>query len=354
MRGSVLWKLVAINVPIIALVIMVVWLTIDYLAADYFAVLMEKYNISPAETHQMFLDAVHRYLIQASLAAVALGLILSLLLTRKVLKPLSRMAEVTRRVAAGDYTARADLQSKDEIGRLALAIDQMTASLDRTEKLRKSMVSDIAHELRTPLTTVRGYLEALIDGIVPPSNETFVMLQSEILRLVRLVEDLNQLAQAEAASARLEREEVYLPDLADQVLNLYARQFQSSEISVERHFDDAATRIQADRDKLLQVLRNLVQNASRYTPPGGRVRLEATREGDFVKVTLVNSGEGIAEEDLPFIFERFYRADKSRSRDSGGAGIGLAIVKELIQSHGGEVGAANADGLTRVWFTLPV
>jgi signal transduction histidine kinase len=354
MRGSVLWKLVAINVPIIALVIMVVWLTIDYLAADYFAVLMEKYNISPAETHQMFLDAVHRYLIQASLAAVALGLILSLLLTRKVLKPLSRMAEVTRRVAAGDYTARADLQSKDEIGRLALAIDQMTASLDRTEKLRKSMVSDIAHELRTPLTTVRGYLEALIDGIVPPSNETFVMLQSEILRLVRLVEDLNQLAQAEAASARLEREEVYLPDLADQVLNLYARQFQSREISVERHFDDAATRVQADRDKLLQVLRNLVQNASRYTPPGGRVRLEATRDGDVVKVTLVNSGEGIAEEDLPFIFERFYRADKSRSRDSGGAGIGLAIVKELIQSHGGEVGAASAEGLTRVWFTLPV
>ena len=108
MRGSVLWKLLAINVPIIALVIMVVWLTIDYLAADYFAVLMEKYNISPAETHQMFLDAVHRYLIQASLAAVALGLILSLLLTRKVLKPLSRMAEVTRRVAAGDYTAIQD------------------------------------------------------------------------------------------------------------------------------------------------------------------------------------------------------------------------------------------------------
>jgi signal transduction histidine kinase len=256
MRGSVLWKLVAINVPIIALVIMVVWLTIDYLAADYFAVLMEKYNISPAETHQMFLDAVHRYLIQASLAAVALGLILSLLLTRKVLKPLSRMAEVTRRVAAGDYTARADLQSKDEIGRLALAIDQMTASLDRTEKLRKSMVSDIAHELRTPLTTVRGYLEALIDGIVPPSNETFVMLQSEILRLVRLVEDLNQLAQAEAASARLEREEVYLPDLADQVLNLYARQFQSSEISVERHFDDAATRVQADRESRRKTCRS--------------------------------------------------------------------------------------------------
>jgi signal transduction histidine kinase len=204
------------------------------------------------------------------------------------------------------------------------------------------------------LTTIRGYLEALIDGIVPPSNETFVMLQGEILRLVRLVEDLNQLAQAEAASARLEREEVDLPELMDQVENLYAPQIRSSKISFEREFEEAARRVQADRDKLLQVLRNLFQNAWRYTPPGGRVRLEARRENDVVKVTIANSGEGIAEEDLPFIFERFYRADKSRSRDSGGAGIGLAIVKELVESHGGEVGAASADGLTRVWFTLPV
>ncbi len=353
MKGSILWKLLAINVPIIGLVILVLWLTIDYLAADYFAALMEQYNISPAQTHQMFLDAVHRYLIQASIVALALAVVLSLLLTRKVLRPLSRMAEVTRRVAAGDYSARANFESGDEVGRLAQAIDQMAGNLERIEKLRKSMVSDIAHELRTPLTTVRGYLEALVDGVVPPSKETFDMLQQEILRLVRLVEDLNQLAQAEAGSADLKREEISLAELVTQVQELYSPQFDTRRIAFERHIAGEAQRLRADRDKLLQVLRNLFQNAWRYTPPGGKVGLTAERRPEGIKVTISNSGEGIAPDDLPFIFERFYRGEKSRSRDSGGAGIGLAIVKELVEAHGGAVGAASADGLTRIWFTLP-
>ena len=176
---------------------------------------MERYNISPAESHQMFLDAIHRYLIQVSVAALALAVLLSLLLTRKVLRPLSDMAAISRRIAAGDYTDRVEVASRDEVGHLARAFNQMADGLERVERLRRSMVVDMAHELRTPLTNIRGYLEALADGVVPPSKETFEMLQEEILRLVRLAEDLNQLTKADAARAYLQREEIALPDLIE-------------------------------------------------------------------------------------------------------------------------------------------
>ena len=190
MRSRLLWKLLAINIPVIGAVVAVVWLTIDYLAADYFMALMKRYNVSPAETHAVFLDAVHRYLIHASIGAIVLATVLSLLFTRKALHPLERMTDAARRIAAGDYGARIETGSKDEVGELANAFNRMTDSLEKVENLRKSMVADIAHELRTPLTNIRGYLEGLSDGVVAPSKDTFDTLQTEVIRLVRLVEDL--------------------------------------------------------------------------------------------------------------------------------------------------------------------
>ncbi len=353
MRYSLLWKLLAINVAVIAVVILVVWMAIDYLAADYFAVLMERYNISPAESHQMFLDAIHRYLIQVSLFALALAVLLGFLLTRKVLRPLRRMGEITRKIAAGDYSARVETAARDEVGELALSFNQMADSLAQVEQLRRSMAVHMAHELRTPLTNIRGYLEALADGVVQPTKETFDMLQQEILRLVRLVEDLHQLIKADSARAYLHRQELCLPDLVKQVLAFYRYQLESRDISVETRFTPDAEQAVGDRDKLLQVLRNLVQNAAQYAASGGRLTVSAERRPDGIAMTFANTGSEVAESDLKLIFERFYRAEKSRSRDSGGAGIGLAIVKELVEAHGGQVGAASGNGETRVWFTLP-
>jgi signal transduction histidine kinase len=353
MKSGMVWKLLAINTAMIAVVILMVWVTVDYLAADYFTVLMDRYHISPAESHQMFLDAIHRYLIQTSLVAVALAVLLSFLLTRKVLRPLSDMSAVTRKIAAGDYTARVVTASRDEVGQLALAFNRMADSLERVERLRKSMVVDMAHELRTPLTNIRGYLEALADGVVPPSKETFEMLQQEILRLVRLAEDLHQLTKAESARAYLQRQPVSLPDLVDQVVQFYRYQFETRGIAVETRFGAGTEQVVGDRDKLLQVLRNLIQNAWQYASRGGTFRIRADRAADGIRVTFANAGSTIAEPDLPLIFERFHRAERSRSRDSGGAGIGLAIVKELIEAHGGRVGAESAQGQTRIWFTLP-
>jgi signal transduction histidine kinase len=353
MRIPLLWKLLAIHVLVVGMVILVVWVAIDYLAADYFMTLMKDYNISPTTIHQMFLDAAHRYLIWATLATLALAAALSLLLTRRVLKPLSRMIGTAGKIAAGDYTDRVPTPSSDEIGQLAAAFNRMADSLQRVEQLRKGMVIDVAHELRTPLTNMRGYLEALRDGVLSPSRETFESLHEETLRLVKLVEDLLRLARADSARTTLRPQEISLRKLIGQSLNLFRSQLDGKGIAAEARFDDGADRVRGDPDKLAQAVGNLLQNACQYTPAGGAVTVTAQRLGMSVKLTFANTGEGIAAEDLPLIFERFYRGEKSRSREHGGAGIGLAIVRELIEAHGGEVGAESSGGETRIWFTLP-
>jgi len=353
MKDKLIWKLFAINIPVIGVVILVVWVAVDFLAADYFTVLMERYKISPADTHQMFVDAVHRYLIHASLIAAAMAALLSFLLTRTVLRPLSDMTEVTQRIAEGDYSARVTVGSGDEVGKLGWSFNRMADRLETVEQLRRGMVVDFAHELRTPLTSVRGYLEALADGVVQPTRETFTILQDEILRLVRLVEDLHQLTKADAARAYLSRESVNLSDLVHQVLELHRFQFQSRDIDVKTEFSEDGTTVLADRDKMLQVLRNLVQNAGQYTPEGGTLRVTVQRDADNAKVTFANSCAGVTEADMSSIFERFYRVEKSRSRDSGGAGIGLSIVKELVDAHGGRVGAELIDDEIHFWFSVP-
>ncbi len=354
MRISLLWKLLAINVPVIAAVILVMWLTIDYLAADYFSVLMERYNISPAETHQMFLDAVHRYLIQATVVAVVIAGLLGYWFTRMALRPLAEMAAATRELAAGQYKVRVAIGADDEVGHLGRAFNDMADSLERLERLRRSTVSDVAHELRTPLTTVRGYLEALSDGIMPPSKETLDMLSREILRLVRLVEDLHQLTQAEAARTNLARDKVAIAGLVAEALDLSRAEFEARDITIDNSLGAMLPDVHGDRDRLVQVLRNLTQNAWQHTPKGGVLRIEANEASGALRVSFINTGAAIDADELSNLFERFYRSDKSRSRETGGAGIGLAVVKELIEAHGGTVGAALDGDEIRFWFELPV
>ncbi len=352
MKSRLLWKLLGINILTIAVVILIVWVAIDYLASNYFMTLMKDYNISPTDVNQMFLDATHRSLIWATLATLTLAVILSFLLTRKVLTPLSQMTATTKKIAGGNYESQVPISSTDEIGELAAAFNQMAASLQRVEQLRKSMVIDVAHELRTPLTNTRGYIEALRDKVLPPSQETFDLLHEETLRLVRLVEDLLLLARADASRGTLQKQKVNLKDLIAEVLNLFQPRFAERGIVVEANISEAEW-VVADPEKLARVLRNLFENAWQYTTRAGRVRVFTERLPGKLKVVFANTGDEIAENDLPFIFERFYRGEKSRSREHGGAGIGLAIVKELIEAHGGEAGAENTPPDIQIWFTLP-
>jgi signal transduction histidine kinase len=352
-KTHLIFKLLAINLAVIAFVMIVVWLSIDTLAAGYFVTLMEKYNISPKPAHTMFVDAVHRYLIWATLAAVLLAVVLSFVMMRKVLAPLTRMTVTTRAVASGNFTVRVPVQSEDEVGQLARAFNRMAESLETIETLRRNLMIDVAHELRTPLTNIRGYLEALSDRVLPPSEQTFSLLQSETMRLVQLVEDVLDLARADAARGDLTREATDLKAAVETALTLYAPAFAEKRITVAFHPPPAPAILPVDRRRIARVLRNLTDNAARYTPLSGRldVRLETGPRG--LRVEYRNSAEDLTREDLPFLFERFYRGEKSRSRSHGGAGIGLAIVKELVEAHGGRVGAELAGGQVGIWFELP-
>lgn len=352
-KNRLIWKLLLITVvPVIGVIILIIWLAIDQLAADYFMALMKKYEVSPTDIHQMFLTSIHYYLIWASLAALGVAFLLSFLLTRHVLRPLSQMSNITKDIAAGDFHARVDVVTRDEVGQLGLAFNRMADSLESVEQLRKNMVADVAHELRTPLTNLRGYLEALNDKVIEPSPKTLKMLQEENLRLVHLVESLQQLARADAAKAYLKREKLDPAKELRQILGLYSDGFSEKKISVTTHFQDGIT-VPADRDKLLQALRNLLENSLKYTPEKGFVEITAAAYKKEVKILFSNSGPEIDKADLPFIFERFFRAERSRSRDAGGAGIGLSITKELIEAHGGRVGAESSAGTTSIWITIP-
>lgn len=354
MTRSLLWKIVGINSLTIGFVIVIIWVSVDYLSASYFAALMEKYNIPTASSHQMFIAAVHRYLLWATAAALLLALTLSFLLTKRVLGPLMDMMIISKKIASGDYTDMVPVRSRDEVGQLALSFNQMAESLRKMDMLRKSMVTDVGHELRTPLTNIQGYLEALVDEVLTPSRETFQLLHEETLRLARLVEDLLRLAKADAAKADLHKTPVYIGDLVKQTLETFALEFAARNIRLEASFAEQKEAISLDQSKISQVISNLLQNALQYTPAGGTVRIHTTHSDNQVQAVFSNTGGELSEDDLPFIFERFFRGEKSRSRDRGGAGIGLAIVKELVEAHNGRVGAEISEGETRIWFSLPV
>ena len=348
-----IFKLLAIHLVVIAFTMAVMWIVIDTLAAGYFVTLMEKYHISPEPAHEMFVDAVHRYLVWACLGALVLAVALSFFLMRHVLAPLTRMAQTTQKIAAGNFSVHVPIGSRDEIGRLAQAFNRMTDSLQKLESLRRSLMIDVAHELRTPLTNMRGYLEALADGVLPPSTETLSLLQKETMRLVQLVEDVLRLARADAAKSTLAFEKVDLGRAVRAAMEPFTNAFDRKELNIDLQMPSEGVFLAADPNRIARVLRNLIDNIALYTPDKGEVRIAITSDTDHARIDLVNTVRQLVPEDVPFIFERFYRGEKSRSRQHGGAGIGLAIVKELVEAHGGAVGARLENGFIRIWLTLP-
>lgn len=350
---SLLAKLLLVTlIPAIS-IILVIWLAIDKQAAGYFMALMKKYDISPTEIHQMFLTSIHYSLFWASLVALVLAFIVSYLLIRRVLKPLSQMTKISDQAAVGNFSTRVDITTRDEVGRLGLSFNHMADSLTRIAQLHRNMISDVAHELRTPLTNLRGYLEALNDQILSPSPETLQMLQNETMRLVKLVENLQQLARADAARHYLHLEEVQIDKEIDYLLTLYRPGFQDKNIAVSTCFPEDAATVTADRDKFLQAANNLIDNSLKFTPFHGCVDISSKKTETMIEISFCNSGPEISEEDLPFIFERFFRTDRSRSRDNGGSGIGLAITKELVEAHHGKISAESLNGRTCIHIYLP-
>ncbi len=353
MKSRLILKLLLVNLTVIAFVMVIVWFSIDTLAAGYFVTLMERYHISPGPAHAMFVGAVHRYLLWACLAAALLAALLSFLMMKRVLSPLTRMILITQQIAGGDFDGRVPETATDEVGQLAAAFNRMAASLAKIEGLRRSLMIDVAHELRTPLTNMRGYLEALKDGVLPPTADTFAMLHEETLRLADLVEDVLRLARADAATETLQRQPVDLAALVRKTEADFAPRLAGKGIDVHREIAANLPAVPADPDRILRVLRSLMDNAVRYSPEGDRLEVRVENRHSGLRVALSNTGK-IKEGDLPFLFERFFRSEPSRSRDHGGAGIGLALVKELVEAHGGSVGADTDGTRFRVWFELPL
>lgn len=354
MKSKLIWKLLFINLIVISIVMVIVWISIDTLAAGYFVTLMERYHISPGPAHEMFVSAVHRYLIWACLAAALMAIMLNFFLMRRALSPLTRMTDISRQISTGDFHGRVPETTFDEVGQLARDFNRMAESLEKIENLRITLMIDVAHELRTPLTNMRGYLEALTDGVLPPSAETFTMLHEETLRLVNLVEDVLRLARADAARNKLQPTPMDLPMLIQEMLMAFAHRFAEKRITVKEHIPDGLPLVLADREQVARVIRNLLDNTIQYSPENSTLEIHVTSSSNRLQVAMTNASTDIREKDIPFIFERFFRGEKSRSREHGGAGIGLAIVKELVESHDGTVGAELNDNRIKIWFDLPI
>ncbi|MEP7083510.1 MAG: ATP-binding protein [Betaproteobacteria bacterium] len=353
--SQLLIRLVGVVALTIACATLVGWLSIEFFAADYFTSLLERYQVpKKTEVLDMFLEAAHRGLFWAAVLSLVAGLTLGFLLVRRLLSPLYQMLAISRQISRGEYTARVQVGRQDEVGELGLAFNAMIDNLQRTEQLRKKMTVDIAHELRAPLTNIRGYIEAMSNQTLTPTPHLLSSLHEETLRLGNLTEDLMRLSAADAARWTLRREAMDLRELLSNTLTLFKNQFEEKSIAVRTEFSDAAAAISADSEKLAQVLQNLLDNAVRYTPTGGQISVSIERlPGGALKAEVANTGEPISHADLPLLFEHFFRVDKSRSRNQGGAGIGLAIVKELVEAHGGKVGAESSAGQNRIWFSLP-
>jgi signal transduction histidine kinase len=307
------------------------------------------------EEEKQFVGSVNRWLVGAVAIAGALAFALALALSRRILGPVHRLTNAAQRLSTGDLSQRVQVESRDEIGQLGLAFNGMADGLARLEQLRHNMVGDVAHELRTPLTNIRGQLEAVQDGLTAPTPELVDSLHEEILLLSRLVDDLQELAVAEAGQLRFERQSVDVAQAVEAAVRGSggaALERSARQIGIE--IAPNLPRVEADPGRLAQILRNLIANATAHTSASGRIVIGVRQRGAFVEVEVRDDGEGIAPEHLPLVFERFYRADLSRGRATGGAGLGLAIVRQLVRAHGGDVRVESEPGAgAAFFFTLP-
>ncbi len=304
---------------------------------------------------QSFLNAFKDSLLLAALVALLVAVGLALLFSRVITSPVKQLQISAESIADGDLSKRVQQRSRDEIGELSQTFNRMAEQLDKKEQYRRQFLADIAHELRTPLSIIQGNLEAWLDGIIAPTQEHIARVNDEVILLARLIADLKDLSLAEAGQLKLSKSAVVLDDILSTEIfgiEVYATERQ---VAVNSELSPGLPQIYVDRDRLRQVLHNLLDNALRYTPAGGTIKINASPGATgWVTVSISDTGSGIAPEDLPHVFNHFYKADRSRHRGYGGSGIGLAIVKQLIEVHGGKVWVESELGKGSTFsFTIP-
>lgn len=292
----------------------------------------------------------------AAAAALLAALAVSVALSRRIVAPVQVLQSVAGRIAAGHYEDRVQPKGEDELAQLAHSFNRMAGELEQVETMRRRLIGDIAHELRTPIAAIQGSAEGLMDGVLPANAETFQQIYHEALRLARLVNDLQELSRVEAGAYELNLQPVDLGDVFATVSKRMKSAADDKRINLTLSLPANLPRVLADEDRLLQIMTNLLGNALQYTPPGGSVTVSVGAPADGqVQVSVRDTGIGIPAEHLPYVFDRFYRVDKSRSRQHGGSGIGLTIARHLVEAHGGRIWVESpGEGQGSVFhFTLP-
>lgn len=306
---------------------------------------------------EWFVARLQWWLVIGALLAGALGLLLGVVLSRSLAAPLQRLADAARAVAGRDFSRRVKEEGSTEVAELAQAFNQMTAALEESERLRQNMVADVAHELRTPLSVLQGNLQAILDDVYALDKAEIARLFDETRLLSRLVDDLRELALADAGQLRLNLRPCELGPAIQSTLDSLVIAAEAHEVALSAQVPTDLPLVQMDPDRLSQVLRNLVVNALQHTPAGGSVVVTARPAPEMIEIAITDTGEGITAEDLPYIFERFWRAERSRTRDKrwpGSTGLGLSVAQSLVQAQGGRIWAESVMGQGSTFrFTLP-
>jgi two-component system, OmpR family, sensor histidine kinase BaeS len=313
-----------------------------------------------------FLTNVNQAILLSGLVIALVVIVFSMLLARRLTRPLQSLTVAAEQMGRGNYAKRVEPpRSQDEMGRLATSFNAMADTIEadvnelrRQEQLRRDMIANIAHDMLTPLTAIQGFNEALADDVISKPaerQETAQLIGRETQRLRRLVVDMQQMTSLESGQTQLELAPLDMQALVDETLAVIRPECEQSGITVNNVIDPATPLVQADSDRITQVLLNLLDNARRHTPSGGTITVGAVAKGTMLYIWIRDTGSGIASSDLPHIFERFYRVDKSRTGTTGGTGLGLSIVKAIITAHGGTISAESTPGQgTRITFTLPL
>jgi len=302
-----------------------------------------------------FLARVRAALWVAAAAATVVALIIGGLLFRSIIAPLRSLTAASQTIAEGDLSARAPVQGRDEIAQLADAFNQMAGSLSRAEEARQNQTADIAHELRTPLTVIQGTLEAMLDGVYSADQENLLAALAQTRTLSRLVEDLRLLALADAGRLRLHTAPLDLAPFLRQIVEAHQPQSLERGVSLALEMPPSLPLVEADRDRLAQVMGNLLGNALRYASQGGHVTVRAMEQNQEIVVAVADDGPGIPSQDLPHLFERFWRGGRARRRATGGSGLGLTIARSIVKAHGGRIWAESVAGEESTFaFALPV
>lgn len=315
-------------------------------------------NMRGLNLYGTFRAAVNDSMLVSMAIAFTIAGAAGLVISRRITSPVKRLTEASRKLAGRDYASRIpekEIQD-DELGELAASFNDMAEKLEQTELMRRQLIGDISHELRTPLTAIKGSMEGLIDGVLAADESTYQQIYREADRLQHLVEDLQELSRVEAVQFKLKINAVKPAQLVDEAVTSIMPNFNKKGVSLSLSLPDRLPEIPADPDRVLQIFANLLGNALQFTPKGGKVNVSVSDNPGFLEFSVTDTGVGIQPAHLPHIFERFYRADPSRSRaNGGGSGIGLTISKSLVEAHGGTIRVESA-GLNQgssFIFTLP-